>query len=242
MNLNTVSTRSEAGVLATNKVLKNTYLLLSMTLLFSAAMAGLSMALNLPHLGIIVTMVGYFGLLFLTSKFSNSGIGILCVFALTGFMGLTLGPILNMYLNHFGNGHLLIMTALGGTGVIFLGLSGYALVTRKDFSFMGGFLMVGILVVFGWHWGNGIFHSGLVFGRVWYVHAVDVCDDFIPNQRNYSWRRNQLYFGNRFIVCFPLQFIHGVIAILRHLWWRRISLVDCCTKARCSDSGFWLFR
>lgn len=147
MNTNTI-TRSETSILATNKVLKNTYLLLSMTLLFSAATAGLSMALNLPHPGMILTMVGYFGLLFLTSKFSNSSWGILCVFALTGFMGLTLGPILNMYLNHFGNGHTLVMTALGGTGVIFLGLSGYALTTRKDFSFMGGFLMVGILVGF----------------------------------------------------------------------------------------------
>ncbi len=148
MNLNTVSTRSEASILETNKVLKNTYLLLSMTLLFSAAMAGLSMLFNLPHPGMIVTLAGYFGLLFLTSKFCNSSLGLVCVFALTGFMGLTLGPVLNMYVNAFGNGHVLIMTALGGTGVIFLGLSGYALTTRKDFSFMGGFLMVGILVAF----------------------------------------------------------------------------------------------
>lgn len=148
MSINTVTARSEAGILATNKVLKNTYLLLSMTLLFSAVTAGLAMALNLPHPGMIVSMVGYFGLLFLTSKFSHSSIGILCVFALTGFMGLTLGPILNMYLSHFANGHVLVMTALGGTGVIFLGLSAYALMSRKDFSFMGGFLMVGILIAF----------------------------------------------------------------------------------------------
>ncbi len=140
--------RSEAGVLATNKVLRNTYLLLSMTLLFSAFTAGVSMVLNLPHPGMIVTLVGYFGLLFLTQKFSNSVWGLLWVFALTGFMGLTLGPILNLYLNAFSNGHTLVMTALGGTGAIFLGLSGYALITRKDFSFMGGFLMVGILVAF----------------------------------------------------------------------------------------------
>lgn len=148
MNMNTVTTQANAGVLATNKVLKNTYLLLSMTLLFSAATAGLAMAFNLPHPGMIVSMLGYFGLLFLTSKFSNSSIGILCVFALTGFMGLTLGPILNMYVNNFANGNMLVMTALGGTGVIFLGLSAYALTTRKDFSFMGGFLMVGMLVAF----------------------------------------------------------------------------------------------
>lgn len=123
-------------------------MLLSMTLLFSALTAGASMALNLPHPGMIITMVGYFGLLFLTTKFSNSAWGLLCVFALTGFMGLTLGPILNMYIENFSNGTELVMTALGGTGAIFLGLSAYALTTRKDFSFMGGFLMVGVLVAF----------------------------------------------------------------------------------------------
>jgi len=134
--------------LETNKVLKNTYLLLSMTLLFSAAMAAVAMTLNLPHPGLIITLVGYFGLLFLTSKFSNSALGIVFVFALTGFMGMTLGPVLNMYVQAFSNGHQLILTALGGTGVIFLGLSAYALITRKDFSFMAGFLMVGVLVAF----------------------------------------------------------------------------------------------
>lgn len=148
MSLNTVASRSEASILSSNKVLRNTYLLLSMTLLFSAATAGMAMVLNLPHPGIIITMVGYFGLLFLTNKYSRSSLGLLFVFALTGFMGLTLGPILNMYLSAFSNGHELIMTALGGTGVIFLGLSGYALSSRKDFSFLGGFLMVGILVAF----------------------------------------------------------------------------------------------
>jgi modulator of FtsH protease len=140
--------RSQAGILETNKVLRNTYALLSMTLLFSAATAGLSMALNLPYPGIIVTMVGYFGLLFLTSKLSTSPWGILAVFALTGFMGMTLGPILNMYIHNIHNGGQLVMTALGGTGAIFLGLSAYALTSRKDFSFMGGMLMTGILVAF----------------------------------------------------------------------------------------------
>jgi modulator of FtsH protease len=148
MTMNTTVSRQEVQTLATNKVLKNTYLLLAMTLLFSAATAGLSMYLNLPHPGMILTMVGYFGLLFLTTKFSNSGLGLVFVFALTGFMGLTLGPIISMYVQAFSNGHQLVMTALGGTGAIFLGLSGYALTTRKDFSFLGGFLMVGILVAF----------------------------------------------------------------------------------------------
>ncbi len=148
MKSNTAVSRPETGVLAANKMLKNTYLLLSMTLLFSALTAGLSMALNLPHPGMVLTLVGYFGLLFLTTKFSNSALGLVFIFALTGFMGLTLGPVLTMYINVFSNGHELIMMALGGTGVIFLGLSAYALTTRKDFSFLGGFLMVGILVAF----------------------------------------------------------------------------------------------
>jgi modulator of FtsH protease len=145
---NTVIVRPESGVLATNKMLRNTYMLLSMTLLFSALTAGLSMLLNLPHPGIVLTLVGYFGLLFLTTKLRNSAWGLLSIFALTGFMGLTLGPIINMYLHAFTNGSQLVMTALGGTGVIFLGLSGYALTTRKDFSFMRGFLLVGVLVAF----------------------------------------------------------------------------------------------
>ena len=105
------------------------------------------MVMNLPFFNPILTLVGYFGLLFATTKFRNSSLGLLFVFMLTGFMGLTLGPILNAYLAT-ANGSQLVMTALGGTGVIFLALSGYALTSRKDFSFMGGFLMVGILVAF----------------------------------------------------------------------------------------------
>jgi modulator of FtsH protease len=139
--------RSQTTVLATNKVIRNTYLLLSTTLLFSALTAGTSMALNLPHPGLLLTLAGYFGLLFATAKFRNSSLGLAFVFALTGFMGYTLGPILNAYLA-LPNGGQIVMTAMGATGAIFLGLSGYALTTRKDFSFMGGFLMVGILVAF----------------------------------------------------------------------------------------------
>ncbi|MEW6039304.1 MAG: Bax inhibitor-1/YccA family protein [Pseudomonadota bacterium] len=131
-----------------HKVLTNTYALLSLTLLFSAATAGVSMALALPHPGIIITLVGYFGLLWLTHKFSNSAVGILWVFALTGFMGYTLGPILNAYITHFANGTQLVMMAMGGTGAVFLGLSAYALTSRKDFSFLGGMLGAGILVAF----------------------------------------------------------------------------------------------
>ena len=136
-----------AGAVSTNRVLRNTYALLALTLLFSALTAGISMALNLPHPGLLLTLVGYFGLLFLTTRYRNSAIGLAMVFALTGFMGYTLGPLLNAYLS-LSNGPQLVMTALGGTGLIFLGLSGYALVSRQDFSVMGGFLLVGLLVGF----------------------------------------------------------------------------------------------
>lgn len=132
---------------AGNKLIRNTYALLAMTLLFSAATAGASMAFNLPYPGLLLTLVGYFGLLFATYKLRNSAWGLLAVFGLTGFMGLTLGPIISMYL-HLPNGSQTVMMAMGGTGAIFLGLSAYALTSRKDFSFMGGFLMVGILVAF----------------------------------------------------------------------------------------------
>ena len=146
-SMTNTAVRSQAAVLTTNKVIRNTYTLLSMTLLFSALTAGVSMALNLPHPGLLLTLGGYFGLLFATAKFRNSSLGLVFVFALTGFMGYTLGPILNAYLA-LPNGGQVVMTAMGATGAIFLGLSGYALTTRKDFSFMGGFLMVGILVAF----------------------------------------------------------------------------------------------
>jgi modulator of FtsH protease len=141
------ASRTQTAALASNSVIRNTYTLLSMTLIFSALVAGISMSLNLPHPGLLLTLGGYFGLLFATSKFRNSSLGLGFVFALTGFMGYTLGPILNTYLS-MPNGAELVMTAMGATGVIFLGLSAYALLSRKDFSFMGGFLMAGILLAF----------------------------------------------------------------------------------------------
>ena len=150
MNMNSQVTaidRAQTTVVETNKVIRNTYMLLSLTLAFSAVTAGASMALNLPHPGLIVTLIGYFGLLFLTAKFKNSSAGLGFVFALTGFMGYTLGPIISNYLS-LPNGGQVVMTAMGATAAIFLGLSGYALSSRKNFSFMGGFLMAGILVAF----------------------------------------------------------------------------------------------
>jgi modulator of FtsH protease len=144
----TITSHQDASsILTTNRVIRNTYTLLSMTLLFSALTAGISLTFNLPHPGLLLTLGGYFGLLFATTRFRNSALGLVFVFALTGFMGYTLGPILNAYLA-LPNGGQIVMTAMGATGVIFLGLSGYALTSRKDFSFIGGFLMVGILVAF----------------------------------------------------------------------------------------------
>ena len=142
------SASSAGSVIATNKVLRNTYALLSLTLLFSALMAGVAMATQAPPLNWMVVLVGYFGLLFTTFALRNSAWGIASVFALTGFMGFTLGPILSFYIGAFSNGAELVMMALGGTGVMFLGLSAYALTTQKDFSFLRGFLLAGILVAF----------------------------------------------------------------------------------------------
>ena len=132
---------------AAHKVLRNTYMLLALTLGFSAITAGVSAALRLPHPGILITLVGYFGLLFLVNKYRDRGLGVALVFALTGFMGYTLGPVISHYLN-MPNGTQTVMMAMGGTAAIFMGLSAYALVTKRDLSFMGGFLTIGILVAF----------------------------------------------------------------------------------------------
>lgn len=146
MSTEFITTRRIHGT-SVNTVLRNTYWLLSLTLAFAALTAGISMTLNLPHPGLLLTLAGYFGLLFLTSHYRNSALGLVCVFALTGFMGYTLGPILSAYIGMTG-GAQIVMTAFAGTGVIFLGMSGYALTTRRDFSFPGGMLFVGILVAF----------------------------------------------------------------------------------------------
>jgi len=127
------------------RVLRNTYALLSMTLLFSAGVAAASTALKLPAPGMILTLAGYFGLLFLVHKLQNSIWSLPAVFALTGFMGYTLGPVLSQTLALPG-GAQTITLALGATGATFLALSAYALGTRRDFSFMGGFLFAGLII------------------------------------------------------------------------------------------------
>lgn len=128
-----------------SRVLRNTYALLSMTLLFSAAVAGVSVALKLPSPGIVITLIGYFGLLFLVYKQRNNIWALPAVFALTGFMGYTLGPMLSQTLSLPGGGQIVAM-ALTTTGITFLALSAYVLKTKRDFSFMGGFLFVGMII------------------------------------------------------------------------------------------------
>ncbi|CDW93000.1 MULTISPECIES: Bax inhibitor-1/YccA family protein [unclassified Thiomonas] len=135
----------DSASMPAHRVLRNTYALLALTLTFSAAVAAVSAALRLPHPGILLTLVGYFGLLFATYKLSNSVWGLGAVFALTGFMGYTLGPIVSHYLANAGGDEIVAM-AFGGTALIFFGLSAWVLTSKRDFSFMGGFLFAGMIV------------------------------------------------------------------------------------------------
>lgn len=138
----------QGSLLATHKVLRNTYLLLSMTLLFSAAMAGVALLVNAPYgISLVASLVSMALIWFVLPRTAESSTGIWVVFAITGLLGFGLGPVLGHYLKALPNGGQLIMTALGGTGLIFVALSGYVLTTKKDFSFMGGFLMAGVMVL-----------------------------------------------------------------------------------------------
>ena len=148
MNTNyTAVSRPRLGALEANKVLKNTYLLLSATLAFSAVMAVVSMAINVPPMAYIISLIASMVLgIFVLPKAANSSAGIGVIFLITGLLGFGLGSILDVYMA-MSNGPKVVATALGGTGIIFLGLSGYALTSKKDFSFLGGFLFAGMMVV-----------------------------------------------------------------------------------------------
>jgi modulator of FtsH protease len=142
-----VASRPVESIVSTNKVIRSTYQLLSMTLVFSGVMAYLSIAMQTSHgMGLVATIAGIVMLWFVLPRTANSAAGIPVIFAITGLLGFGIGPMVAHYLAINPN---IVMTALGGTGVIFLGLSGYAMTTRKDFSFMGGFLMVGMFVIIG---------------------------------------------------------------------------------------------
>ena len=150
MNRNDVSVLSRSGesALATNKVLRNTYMLLGLTFLFSSFTAYASFAANTRPMNPLFFIAGIYGLMILTNALKNSVWVLLSVFAFTGFLGYSLGPILNLYIHGFSNGTQIVTTALGGTGLIFFALSAYVLTTRKDFSYMGGFLFVGVMLAF----------------------------------------------------------------------------------------------
>lgn len=141
----TQGTRVSGIDASANQVLRNTYMLLALTLAFSALCAGVGMAMNMPYLG-LWTIVPYFALLWGVHKTRNSGWGLVWTFALTGWLGLTIAPIMNAYLAAMGSGPILL--ALGGTAAIFFSLSAYTLITQKDFSGLGRFLFVGMLVAF----------------------------------------------------------------------------------------------
>lgn len=144
--MQTTASLSRESALATNKVLRNTYALLAMTLLFSAAMAVVSMFLNISSgMALGATIAGFVVMMFVLPRFQNSAAGIGFVFLSTGLLGLGIGPMLSYYLS-FGNGPTVVATAMGGTGAIFLGLSAYVLATKKDFTFIYGFLSIGLLV------------------------------------------------------------------------------------------------
>ncbi|PHS27562.1 MAG: BAX inhibitor protein [Methylophaga sp.] len=147
MQLNSTVVRSEESIFQTNKVIKNTYMLLSMTLFFSAITAYLSMAMGTGFgMALVANIVAIVLLWFVLPKVANSATGIPVVFAFTGLLGFGLGPLLTYYLAMDPS---VVMTAMGGTGAIFIALSGYAITTKKDFSFMGGFLAVGLFVLIG---------------------------------------------------------------------------------------------
>lgn len=170
-NDNTTLIRQRESALASNSVLRNTYLLLSLTLLFSALTASLAMFSAAPPLNPFVTLIGYFALLFATTRLRNSAWGLVSIFALTGFMGYTLGPILSFYMHNVANGHQVVLTCLATTGVIFLALSMVAVISKKDFSFMSGFLTIGILVAFFMSLASLLFHmpAGMLAASAMFV-------------------------------------------------------------------------
>jgi len=169
MDYNTSTVTRAPGIsLEINKVLKNTYLLLSATLVFSAVMAGIAVANNATMINPILWFVVTMGLLFATSKSANSSMGLPLTFAFTGWMGYWLGPLISMYTAMHGSQ--IVMQALGGTGLIFFTLSGYVLTTKKDFTFMRGFLFAGLMVLF---FGSLLYMLGnYMFG--WYISGLSL--------------------------------------------------------------------
>ncbi|QEY63395.1 Bax inhibitor-1/YccA family protein [Metapseudomonas lalkuanensis] len=139
---------AQAEQLEVSRVLRNTYGLLALTLAFSGLVAYVAQQMRVPYPSIFVVLIGFYGLFFLTVKLRDSAWGLVSTFALTGFMGYTLGPILNMYLG-MPNGGEVVSSAFAMTALVFFGLSAYVLTTRKDMSFLGGFITAGFFVLIG---------------------------------------------------------------------------------------------
>ncbi|MCB1616609.1 MAG: Bax inhibitor-1/YccA family protein [Pseudomonadales bacterium] len=167
------------------KVLRNTYTLLAMTITFSAVMAAVSMALNVPYLGLWM-LIPYFICLFAVTKTQNSAAGLFWVFALTGWLGFTLGPILNFYISM--SGYEPVFLALGGTAFIFFSLSAFILITRKDLSGMTGFLMTGIIVAF-------IAAIANLFLQISSLHLVISCVFLLLSSGLIMWQTSQIVHG-----------------------------------------------
>ncbi len=180
---------SSESVLASNSVIRNTYILLSLSLIFSAAMAGVAMVMNTPPLG-AMALIPAFGLLFAIHWLRNSPMGLLLVFAFTGFMGFTLGPVLNAVIGGFSNGSEIVMTALGGTGFIFLALSGYAITTRKDFNYLTGFILGASVVLM-----LGVF-AGL-FIQIPAFHLAMSCGFMLFACAIILWETSQIIHGGQ---------------------------------------------
>ena len=141
----TASMDSAAGIVSTNKVLSNTYWLLGLTLAFSALTAGIAVVVNMPPMiGLLCWGVGFI-MLFVVNRLADSAKGLPAIFVFTGLMGASIGPMLSYYLS-MNNGPTMVLQALGGTALVFFSLSAYALNSKKDFSFLGGFLFAGLIM------------------------------------------------------------------------------------------------
>lgn len=167
---------AQPSALATNSVLRNTYMLLGLTLGFSALVAYVASSIGAPRLGFIPTLIGFFGLLFLVNKTANSAWGLLSVFLFTGFMGFTAGPIVGMYMAG-GAGATLVTSALATASFAFIGLSAFAVFSKKDFSFLTGFITVGFFVLMGavlvsYFFDLAVMHTAISVGFVLFSSAV----------------------------------------------------------------------
>ncbi|UCP11705.1 Bax inhibitor-1/YccA family protein [Pseudomonas sp. MM213] len=143
-----VNNSVQAEQLEVSRVLRNTYGLLALTLAFSGVMAFVAQQMRVGYPNIFVVLIGFYGLFFLTNKLRDSAWGLVSAFALTGFMGFLLGPILNRYLGMQGGAEV-VSSAFAMTALVFGGLSAYVLITRKDMSFLGGFITAGFFVLLG---------------------------------------------------------------------------------------------